>query len=392
MHASLPRREFVQLCGALLFGGTLQAKGGNDPNTSPPLAIRKIYFLFHPVCWRHHGATPPPAADSALWTACYNRELKVNERQKQFISRMKPDEALVMFPIGRSAAMRELEEHATGVLGRRCLIMTRPAWSFPATWEQLADPIGEFLNNPDLAGKEKFLEPVPAEIRQELAAELRDAWETQHRPRWNVGLLKVAYFSRMCAVDIRQALADRNLEVDPATVESESFGEGFEQCAMTWKQMLVPYLGFARPPENSFDLSVSGAPFLVDATLQERISLPGELRLYLWTATDGRQVGMFARPWCRMKDPLLFAEVSPAGLMLEVRETHNKQLWPAPGAPVLALTETDGRLRIPVFNGIRRDFHWTAAVGTPEEPCYLLADGIPFEEFRKRLVAAAISL
>ncbi len=92
-----------------------------------------------------------------------------------------------------------------------------------------------------------------------------------------------------------------------------------------------------------------------------------------------------------MKDPQLFAHVSPADMKLEVRETHNKQLWPEPDAPVLTLTEKDRRLRIPVFNGIRRDHHWSAVVGTADEPCYLIADGISFEQFRERLVKASIT-
>ena len=353
--------------------------------------INKIYFMFHPVCWRNYGATPPPQADAKLWAACYERELKINERQKQFISALKPDAALVLFPIGQSPAMRELEEHATSALGPRCVIVRRNGWDPPAAWGKLDNPIGEFLNNPQLAGRAEFVRPVPAGIQTELETELRAAWEEHQRPKWNIGLLEVAYYSRMCAADIQDDFRKRNLDYDPATVRSETFGEGFEQCAMTWKQMLVPYLGFARPAENIFDLSVSGAPFLVNATLVERIAINDDLRLYLWKAEDGRCVGVYVRAWCRMRDPQLFAQVSPEGMQLEARETHNKQLWPAPDAPVLALTEQDGRLRVPVFNGIRRDFHWSAAVGTAEEPCYLIARGISMPDFRERLVGAKIA-
>ena len=160
---------------------------------------------------------------------------------------------------------------------------------------------------------------------------------------------------------------------------------------MTWKQMLVPYLGLAHPAENRFDLSVSGAPFLVNATLLERIDLPDQVRLFLWRSEDGRLVAMYARAWCRMRDPAIFTQIPVDGMQLEVRETHNRQLWPSPDAPVLALTRNGGHLAVPVFNGIRRDHHWLAAVGTADEPCYLIAAGISLEDLRERLVNAVIS-
>jgi len=372
---------------------TRPVRAGETKRAAPlqPLTIQKFYFMFHPVCWRSFGATPPPKADKKLWAACYHQEVKVNEKQKQFINALKPDAVLVIFPIGRSGAMRELEDHATQALGRRCIIVRRDAWAPPAAWGMLPKPFDEFLNNGQLKGKVEFLSRVPDAIRKEMEAELRAAWEKNQRPNWNIAVLKVAYFSRMCAFDIVKELQARNLQYDPAMVRSEAFGEGFEQCATTWKQMLVPYLGFAHPAESIFDLSVSGAPFLVNATLVERIKLKDDLRVFLWKAEDGRLVGMYARAWCRLKDPQLFADISPDGMRLEARETHNKQLWPKPDAPVLRLTQRDRHLRIPVFNGIRRDFHWSAAVGTAEEPCYLIADGVSLEQFRERLVGAAIA-
>lgn len=392
MNRNVAFRSLLFVWTSLVLSGSVWADDAEGTSPAPPpLKIQKIYFMFHPVCWRNFGATPPPMADEKLWAACYNRELQVNEKQKQFISDLKPDEALVLFPIGRSGAMRELEDHATQALGRRCIIVRRDGWDPPPAWGTLPNAIDEFLNNPQLEGKAEFLSPVPADIRKELETELRDAWEKHQRPNWNIGLLEVAYYSRMCALDIQQEFKTRDLQYDPATVRSAAFGEGFEQCAMTWKQMLVPYLGFAHPADNIFELSVSGAPFLVNATLVERLELADDLRLYLWKSEDGRLVGMYARAWCRMKDAQLFAHVSPAGMKLEARETHDKQLWPEPDAPVLALTEKDRRLRIPVFNGIRRDYHWSAVVGTAEEPCYLIASGIGFEEFRERLAKASIA-
>ena len=356
---------------------------------SSRLTINRICFLFHPVCWRMHGEKPPAGADPENWAACYNRELRVNELQKQFISRLPENAALVLFPIGTGPAMRALEEHATKTLGRRCVIVRRPGKDPPRSWAKLTDPIGEFLQNPSLDGRAEFLSAIPAEIQSELTTELNQISKSD-RQGWNVSVLEVLYYSRMCALDIERAFAARNLVYDPAVVRSEAFGEGFEQCAMTWKQMLVPYLGLAHPAENNFDLSVSGAPFLVDAVLKQRIRLSHDLRLYLWEAVDGRKIAMYCRAWCRLKDPQLYARVALDDLSLVVREVHDKECWPAADDPALGLQVEAGHLRVPVFNGIRRDFDWRHAVQTDEEACYLIADNISLEAFRKRLLDSRI--
>ena len=351
--------------------------------------IDKLYFLFHPVCWRMHGPKAPAGYDSKNWTACYERELRVNEAQKEFISGMKPNEALILFPIGASPAMRAIEQHAEKVLGRRAIIVRRGGVDPPRAWAELRNPIERFLDDPKLAGKAEFLKGVPDEIQRELAQEIRASLGSSRSP-WNVSVLEVVYYSRLCAMDIRNEFEERNLHYDPETTRSEAFGEGFEQCAMTWKQMLVPYLGLRRPAENRFDLSVSGAPFLVNATLKERIELSDDLRLFLWKGKDGRLIGMYARAWCRLKDPQLYARLPVKDLSLEVREVHDKQCWPKPDAEELTLKVEKGRLAVPIFNGIRRDFDWRKAVLTDEEACYLIAEGISYPDFRQRLVNAKI--
>ena len=152
---------------ALLVHGRAVSVCGEEPSSEPsekPLKIDKLYFLFHPVCWRMHGPKPPEGVDQENWTACYNRELRVNEEQKKFMSRMQPNEALIMFPISRSKPMLELEEHATKVLGRRAIFVRRSGKDPPRDWAQLANPIERFLADPQLKGKAEFLKGVPAEM------------------------------------------------------------------------------------------------------------------------------------------------------------------------------------------------------------------------------------
>lgn len=344
-----------------------------------PAPIRKLYFMYHPTCWAQAelgGRRPPAGEEREKWLACLEWERRVNERQKRFMSDMKPDEALVMFPIGGSEAMLKLQQHATRVLGRRCIIV-EDVWTknAPEAWSELVNPVERFLDNDKLEGRAEFMEGVPPEIRSELESEIREACRV-HGYDWNITGLKVIYHSRMVAAKLQKEFRARRLHYDPATLVSEAFGEGFEQCAMTWKAMLVPYLGFARPAENIFDLSVSGAPFLATARFRERIKLSGDTRLFLWVGEDGRSIGLYARAWCRLADPQLYARVPLEGLSLEVWDVA-KRRWPADDS---SLKVENAHMKVPVYNAIRRD--------DTDGSFYLIAGGVSFDGFRRRLVNA----
>ena len=65
--------------------------------------------------------------------------------------------------------------------------------------------------------------------------------------------------------------------------------------------------------------------------------------------------------------------------------------WPEPDAPELALDSEGGELKLPVYNGIRRDFDWYGVVNTAEDACYVIARNMTYGEFRRLLVDARIS-
>lgn len=350
------------------------------------LKIDKFYFMFHPVCWGMgmRGDQPPPVPAGASkedYLACYEWEKVVNQRQKDFISNMKPSEALIMFPISRCQAMLDLEQHATKALGRRCIFVRGCHPDPPAAWAKLSDPIKQFLQGKELEGKEDYLKDIPPKIRNELDAEIREACRVRGYD-WGIGGLEVLYTSRMFALDIQNQLRAQRLRYDPLTVKSEAFGEGFEQCAMTWKAMVVPYLGLASPAENIFDLSVGGGRLLVNAKLRERIRLDYDTCLYLWEGQDGRLIGLFARSWCRLKDPQFYAQVTLEGLLCEVwgLGAYGTKHWPAKSS---CIKVEDGCLKVPVLNGIRRD--------ATDGAFYVIGKDLAFDEFRRRLVESTIS-
>jgi len=350
------------------------------------LKIDKFYFMFHPVCWGMgmRGNEPPPLPAGVRkedYLACYEWEKVVNQRQKDFISQMKPNEALIMFPISSCKAMLDLEQHAAKVLGRRCIFVRGCHPDPPAAWAKLSDAIKRFLQDEKLEGKKGYLKDVPPQIRKELAAEIRQACQVLGYG-WKTGGLEVLHTSRMFALDIQNQLRAHGLTYDPATVKSEAFGEGFEQCAMTWKAMTVPYLGLASPADNIFELSVSGARFLVKAKFKERVALGHDICLYLWEGQDGRPIGLYARSWCRLRDPQFYAHVPLKGLSCEVWSVaaYGTKLWPAEDSRIKVVRD---RLKVPVLNGIRRD--------ATDGAFYVIGNDIAFDEFRRRLVESAIT-
>ena len=348
-----------------------------------PLDISKIYFMYHPVCWSMQmvgnvpGARIPQPHDHFL--ATFQREVSVVERQKRFMSEMKPDEALVIFPNGYSRAMFIIEQYATEVLGRRCVIIRDVHPGVPAAWRTLDDPINDLLNAPTLEGRQKWLDKVPPELVEEILAEIREAHATEGI-KINLSTVEVAFVSRIFAQEILNEFVSRNLRFDVDTVTGEAFGEGFEQCAMTWKQMLVPYLGIKCPIPNRYDLSVSGAKFLLHAQVIERLPLEHDTFLYLWDDEEGSPIGLFARGRCRITDPAYYVTVDVTDPDLEVWGYGGNKYYPNPKS---SLQPVKGELKLNVFAAIRRE---------PDGLFYIRGGAdTSYDQLRKSLLDAVIS-
>jgi len=105
------------------------------------------------------------------------------------------------------------------------------------------------------------------------------------------------------------------------------------------------------------------------------------VRLYLWEGKDGRPIGLFARAWCRLRDPQYYAHVPLTKDSCEVwtERPYGTKVWPAGGSPIAVV---DGRLRIPILNGIRRD--------ATDGAFYIIGNDTAFGDFRHRLVASVI--
>ena len=381
--------------GATSGSDTPRVKRSPESNSNlEPLTINKLYFMYHPVCWSMgmNGNEPPahayepalPGVSKQDYMNTLQREVLTVRRQQQLMSRLKFDEALILFPISESKTMQDLEQYATRALGRRCIIVRGVHGSPPAAWAELSNPLERFLNDDNLEGKAEYLKGVPPQIRAELETEIRQACQMRGCDWPIVSAFDVIFTSRMWALQIEKEFRKRGLSYDPAIVKSVAYGEGFEQCATTWKAMLIPYLGLALPAEGDYRLSVSGARFLTQGEFKEQIKLGRDIRLFLWTDPRGRPVGLYMRSRCQLKDPQFYAHVPLEGMSLEIWSvsSYGTKLWPTEDSRLDKWVQ-DRHMKVPVYNGIRK--------GGDDGSYYLIGNGISFDDFRVRLVQALIS-
>ena len=363
-----------------------RTKGETCEEAKPePVRINKFYWCIHPYCWSRFSGIPEDR-DPELFNANLARELRVHKLHMDFVSNMKPDEALIIYPAGSSEPMSNLIQHAEKTLGRRCVI---PTWESASAYNFLKDVpdlIRRFLEDDELPGKQAYVREMltdkgrreaPEGVAEELEAEIREACEVIGYD-WSWMALDVIYHNRVLALDIEEKFREQGLVYDPKTVECMAFGEGLEQCAMTWKSMLPHYMGLANPVENDPRLSVSGAAYLVNAEFKERIAFADDVRLLLWEGEDGRPIALFYRTADRLKNPRLYAHVPLAGLNLEVWVLNDK-FWSAEAHTNLPT----GHLHVPVYTATRTRGDKTYF--------YLIARGISFKDFRDRLADVEIN-
>jgi hypothetical protein len=345
--------------------------------------IDNINFLIHPCCW---AMTDKPNLDylktygvrASEWYAARSLERQVNQKQIELIKAMGPNEVLIIYPIGQSKPMLDLIATGERELGPRCIIQTSPCKEAPAQLKDFDEPIRHFLDDEEMEDRQAYWDVLPESLRSEIKQEIRDTCEAIGYD-WGPGALKVIQANRAYAKEFADIFEQRGLEIDPETVTAQAFGEGFEQCAMTWKSMLPGYLGWRHPIENNYDLSVSGSPLLFDAKLKERIALDHDIRLFLWEKWHGLPMALLVRAQGRLADLRYYADLTVEEGCLEIYEGR-EMIWPAEDSP---LTLKDGLLRVPVMTGLRK---------YPKcDCCYLLGGGYSYDEFRKILVNAPIT-
>ena len=291
---------------------------------------------------------------------------------------MGSDEALVIYPIGNRPAMQALEKAGKEKLGGRCLVIRS--------------------ESPSANEKVDYRELLPDAVKIELLDDLLEAVR-HNSDTWNAQALEVIFYNRMIALEIAREFRKRRLQVDPKTVDALAFGEGFEQCATTWKAMVGTYLGWARPIEIDYNLSVSGMPLLRQAKFQERGALGEDVRLFLWELEDGRPMAWFARTRGSLSEAQLFVSLPFDLKDFKLFDEFGTQLWPDPVRETQHLggvhwwwmgsandsplrMDFKGPIKVPVSVGLRQL--------PTDRNVFIVSSGIPFHDFRRALLQSHI--
>ena len=387
----------LPLLSLLLIFSTDLATGATAEDSAgagSPVQISKVSFLIHPVCWDlalAEGGRMRPDFLYQSFTyrggAWYDKqefyeilewERRVNQKQKEYIRAMGPDEALIIYPIGNRPAMQALEKEGLEKLGRRCLIIRS--------------------ESPSANHKVDYRQLLPDAVKIELLDDLLEAVR-HNSDTWNAQALEVIFYNRMIALEIEREFKKRRLQVDPQRVEALAFGEGFEQCATTWKAMVGTYLGWSRPIEIDYNLSVSGMPLLRGARFKERVAVGEEVRMFLWELEDGRPMAWFARTRGSLAQAQLFVSLPFDLKAFKLFDEIGAQLWPDPVRETQHLggvhwwwmgpandsplrMDFKGPMKVPVSVGLRQL--------PTDRNIFIVSGGIPFDEFRQALLQSPI--
>jgi hypothetical protein len=348
------------------------------------IPIDKIYFMIHPCSWAASADGPSTERKQtegfsvSNWYTALNWEVDVNKRQHELIDEIKPNELLIIFPSRESDEMRELIKHGEAALGERCIVCREPdsvpLHHEPKTLSVISEPIRHFLEDNDMEGRDIFWNLVPQKFKRTLYKEIKDI-SSVIGYSWPPSALNLLAIAHIYANDISYEIGKRGFIVNPNTVKSEAFGEGFEQCAMHWKSMIPGHLNWSRPIENNFNLSVSGGQLLFDAKLIERVPLPNNIRLFLWEKSHGIPLALFAKASAKFTDSSYDVKIPLTQLEVEAWDLQHK-LWPTNDS---ILGSDGGYLSVPVLSATSR---------RPNETCYLIGCNVTYENFRNTLLQA----
>ena len=282
--------------------------------TRPMLQLRRIYFLIHASIYEAGQGDPEFEAKYAEYI---RYERKVRRRWVRAMQTMREDEFLVAL----SPATQRLASEIESVLGPRALIITDNIITEPRLWDELLD----------------------AEAKQGLGRDMMSMF-WRHGYRWSSEGLVQPVIARGWASRLAKTLGKRGMGYDPASVVTEGWGESFEGCVANYCRHLGTHLGLPRPIELNFKMTVPDAPFLLGATLSERIPLDRSVRLYLWKTLDGSPVAWYHKGMASIGEAPLVSRIGLGSLEVEVRGKRSLY-WPARDS---RLRWQDGNLEVPI--------------------------------------------
>jgi len=298
--------------------------------------------------------------ESCVWF--WHREREVRPKQDELIRNLKGNEALVLYPIGTSPQMIELESLVRNTLGRRGVILP---------------------GSPDVALKEDWPK-MGDDVKAQIADDVR-RMTMEHGYTWIAPEIKVILFSRWKAYRIEQGFKEAKLSYDPNLVEVEAFGESFDGCVSHWTSMTASFLGLANPVVKNYELSVPDLGFLSRASFVEHVVLEDKTVLYLWQDHDGTPIGLFSRGAHRAWEPVRYARFAVEGWHVTVRPKVNHEVWPSLATETQSVHVDQNIMSVRVHVGTRRDIPYG------DEALCVFAHGVDMQEFRQALIKAELT-
>jgi hypothetical protein len=140
----------------------------------------------------------------------------------------------------------------------------------------------------------------------------------------------LAEYYRRLAVDFGVHLKEHGLDLDPASVSSELWGESFEGCVPGYGGAFAQYLGLLQAPKMVFGMTVFDSRFLIGAKHWEAVPIAGcDVEAWLFECHDGTGAAMFqARRTAQWIDERrLHLELDKRRLQICTKGGHT--LWPA---------------------------------------------------------------
>ena len=270
--------------------------------------LRKIYLSVHALVWLD---LPPgdPRREEPGWEQfpgrcelSYRAELEQKEMIYSLIRDPGEDEGIFMLPDPNFKANKELTRYAQEQFGPRCVVCRYGGTYSRADWDKIRDEMGELGDS--------FFEGIEVDRIQATknrGLQERALTETDDTvPGMETGPeLRNWALSKAWAFDLRRQLEERGYTFDPASVEFVVFGGDWSYCSATFPIHMARAFGLSRPMRRSFELiNRSCSPMLLQASVvEDDISMPDHIRLYIVKTKDGRHAAQFFEGLHGIMDP-----------------------------------------------------------------------------------------
>ena len=260
--------------------------------------LRKIYFSVHSLVWLDLNPGDPRREEPG-WEQfpgrcelSYRLALELKQRIYRLVSEASEDEGIFILLDPNFDANTALTRFAQERFGPRCVVERYGSTYSRADWNRIREEMGELGDSFFQGLEEDRQQAFKVRGLQERALDATD----DAVPGMEMGPeLRNWGLSKLWAFDLRRQLEERGYTFDPATVEFLVFGGDWSYCSATFPIHMARALGLSNPMKRSFDhIYRSCSPVLLQATIvEDDISMPDNIRLYVSRTNDGRYVGQF---------------------------------------------------------------------------------------------------